>query len=504
MKKKVLIYVQAYNAGRTLSRALKSIQNQTYKNFECIVFDNGSRDNTRIIAEQFSNTDQRFKVLHEDNNDNTVFFHYFIPYIIANYEGKVDLFCNLDSDDEYLPDFLNESIKYMEDKKLDLVACGVEFVDASTLRYLSSRQIPQDMIIEGEEYSNSFPIYHQFMRTMWGKLFAFDLLKEVDCDRCLETCYGGDTLFVFNILENCTRVGIMSKCLHRYYISKKSSSYSFDEKRVKSDEIVDYYTKTFLEKKVGSISIPNQISLMIIYKNALIDTLDVLFKSSESADYKLKTICFMIKRTSTQRLIETRRVSEEFSEPFRKIADWIATQQILVKNYPEEIAKIFVQIEFFPTKIENLDMPSTYELQTLIWKNWKSEDFPLENKRCMLHEVEQHGYFKNISVPFFENYYSLIGKSMQNTQKKLALKEILNIIANNEEIQDDCVDEFIQLGINLSAELEDSKAYIFLKKCYIHFLIEKKEIEKATIELADWNEILPEDPDFKQLRETLK
>lgn len=504
MKKKVLIYVQAYNAGRTLSRALKSIQNQTYKNFECIVFDNGSRDNTRIIAEQFSNTDQRFKVLHEDNNDNTVFFHYFIPYIIANYEGKVDLFCNLDSDDEYLPDFLNESIKYMEDKKLDLVACGVEFVDASTLRYLSSRQIPQDMIIEGEEYSNSFPIYHQFMRTMWGKLFAFDLLKEVDCDRCLETCYGGDTLFVFNILENCKRVGILSKCLHRYFISKKSSSYSFDNNRIKSDEIVDYYTKLFLQKKVGGISIPNQIFLMLVYNNAIVDTLDVLFKSSESIEYKFKIICSMIKRPSTQSLIEAMHASEQFTEPFRKIANWIVSQRILLENYADETAKLFAQIGFFPTKIKNLDIFSTFQFQTLIWKNWESEEFPLENKMCMLHEAEQYIYFKNISITFLEKYYSLIGKSMQDTQKKIALKEILDVIMNNEDIPDDCADEFIQLGINLSAELECSEAYIFLEKYYIYFLIEKKEIKRAIIELADWDEILPGDQDFEKLREILK
>ena len=63
MRKKVLIYVQAYNAEKTLERCLKSIEMQTYKEFECVIYDNGSKDDTEKIANRFSEKDGRFIVV---------------------------------------------------------------------------------------------------------------------------------------------------------------------------------------------------------------------------------------------------------------------------------------------------------------------------------------------------------------------------------------------------------------------------------------------------------
>ena len=54
MRKKVLIYVQAYNAEKTLERCLKSIEMQTYKEFECVIYDNGSKDDTEKIWKIYS------------------------------------------------------------------------------------------------------------------------------------------------------------------------------------------------------------------------------------------------------------------------------------------------------------------------------------------------------------------------------------------------------------------------------------------------------------------
>ena len=69
MRKKVLIYVQAYNAEKTLERCLKSIEMQTYKEFECVIYDNGSKDDTEKIANRFSEKDGRFIVVLRDEND---------------------------------------------------------------------------------------------------------------------------------------------------------------------------------------------------------------------------------------------------------------------------------------------------------------------------------------------------------------------------------------------------------------------------------------------------
>lgn len=86
---------------------------QTYKEFECVIYDNGSKDDTEKIANRFSEKDGRFIVVHRDENDTTLFFD-----ILFLFCGKVyryyRLFCNLDSDDEYKADFLEKSITFLE------------------------------------------------------------------------------------------------------------------------------------------------------------------------------------------------------------------------------------------------------------------------------------------------------------------------------------------------------------------------------------------------------
>ena len=75
---------------------------------------------------------------------------------------------------------------------------------------------------------------------------------------------------------------------------------------------------------------------------------------------------------------------------------------------------------------------------------------------------------------------------------------------DDEKIVSNCLEELLQLGINLSAELEQADRYVYLEKEYIRYLITNNQVGKAQNELQDWNEILPEDQDFKRMRELIE
>ena len=339
MRKKVLIYVQAYNAEKTLERCLKSIEMQTYKEFECVIYDNGSKDDTEKIANRFSEKDGRFIVVHRDENDTTLFFRYFVPLFVEKYTGIIDYFCNLDSDDEYKADFLEKSITFLEKNELDLVASGGDFIDANTGKCVSKREVEQDLIIEDENFGSYFPIYHQFMRTIWGKLYRFSLLGKIDCERCMCMAYGGDTFFVFNILHFCKRIGIMNKNLHKYYMSLKSSSYTFSEKRIESDTKLLQEAITFLVYKVGYVSPMNQNFLMQVYKNAISDTIEVLFDSTEKVETKHYLLCKILDDFCTKLLIQKMWFDKEFADLFIKIASlMVADSQIVEEHYAEKLS----------------------------------------------------------------------------------------------------------------------------------------------------------------------
>lgn len=61
------IIVPVYNVEKYLDKCLKSILRQTFKDFECIIIDDGSQDNSNIIIDKYVKLDQRFKVIHQKN-----------------------------------------------------------------------------------------------------------------------------------------------------------------------------------------------------------------------------------------------------------------------------------------------------------------------------------------------------------------------------------------------------------------------------------------------------
>ena len=67
MEKLVSIIVPVYNVEKYLSRCIDSILAQTYKNLEIILVDDGSKDNSGAICDEYSKKDKRIKIIHKPN-----------------------------------------------------------------------------------------------------------------------------------------------------------------------------------------------------------------------------------------------------------------------------------------------------------------------------------------------------------------------------------------------------------------------------------------------------
>ena len=61
------IIVPVYNVEKYLDQCLESILRQSFKDFECIIIDDGSPDNSNIIIDKYVKLDQRFKVIYQKN-----------------------------------------------------------------------------------------------------------------------------------------------------------------------------------------------------------------------------------------------------------------------------------------------------------------------------------------------------------------------------------------------------------------------------------------------------
>jgi len=108
VRPQISVVLPAFNAENCIVPCLKSIQSQTYTNFEVIVVNDGSADHTKQLVEQFCHSDQRFHLIDQEHAGVTAAFHKGFQ------AGKGLLVARMDADDIMLPKRLELQINYLQ------------------------------------------------------------------------------------------------------------------------------------------------------------------------------------------------------------------------------------------------------------------------------------------------------------------------------------------------------------------------------------------------------
>ena len=118
----VTIIIPTYNRGNTLARAVASILQQSYENFELLVVDDGSTDNTKDVIDSLRHP----KLIYERLSENRGACHARNHGILR---ARGDLIAFQDSDDYWKPDKLAKQITFMQKGNYDFVYCAMEMHD---------------------------------------------------------------------------------------------------------------------------------------------------------------------------------------------------------------------------------------------------------------------------------------------------------------------------------------------------------------------------------------
>lgn len=494
----IIIYTRAYNAEKTLCRAVDSILKQTHTDFIYYLLDNAATDGTCEIIKQYANQDKRIIPLHNEKNG----FGNGILDILKNYNGDY-YFCSLDSDDEYYPNFLERMLSFMEENSLDIAVCGNDFIDSESGKYLASRKLERVLILEKEAFGESFPKYHQFMRTIWGKIYRLNVLHNCDLKFKKGVSYGTDTIFTMEAFRNANRVGILSESLHKYYVSPKSISYQFDNNRIRSDQILFDATYDFLVSKIGQVSDENMGFLYSVYLNAITDTLNVILKTNISTVDKLKKFIDIFNNSQTESLIKWHGLQKEKSQIFNQVATWVLAQKEVHSEQELEMAALILSsINIYPTRIEGWQNGETFlllvKIRELLIKRGNPDG--IDSKISVISKSSP--YLDRMDVGFLVYFKSIVADIINNNEIS-ALMQIEELVAEGADIPDNYIEEFLKLALNLAAKLELKDYYVFFKKIQISLLIDLLKIDEAIKEFADWDRILPDDLDFKELKKRL-
>ena len=128
MSPKVSIVIPTYNSEKFIDRTIKSVLNQTFQNFELIIVDDCSVDNTRKMIREFQKQDDRIKLIALEKNSGAPAH----PKNVGIKNAKGEYIAFLDHDDEWLPEKLERQIELFKNslkKNLGFVGCNIMRID---------------------------------------------------------------------------------------------------------------------------------------------------------------------------------------------------------------------------------------------------------------------------------------------------------------------------------------------------------------------------------------
>lgn len=143
----VTVIVPVYNVEKYLSRCVDSIINQSYKNLEIILVDDGSTDSSGAICDEYANKDSRVKVIHKENNGVSSARNTGLDSANGVYIAFVD------ADDYIELDLVTKAYRSITDSGADLLKFGVyEEYYAVTGQLVTSKPFsPNNFLVDNKE-----------------------------------------------------------------------------------------------------------------------------------------------------------------------------------------------------------------------------------------------------------------------------------------------------------------------------------------------------------------
>lgn len=279
IKSKVSVIIPCYNHALFIIETLESVLNQSYENFECIIIDDGSTDDTKETVENWIIGRNKFKYIFQENLG------------LSNARNKGislssgSFILPLDSDDKISENYLEKCIDILESSQENKIAYGEAFFFGNS----SNKWNLEEYKFEDLLYKNMIYCSGVYRKEDWKRVGGYDEnLKEG-----LE-----DWEFWINILKNGGEVVRIKDCFFYYRVKDNSmivnsvinNSYGYNSRLYIFEKHINVYRKTnFYDMYFENYNLRKKIKnplLFLSIKNLLV----LIMKSY------YQTIVFLIKK----------------------------------------------------------------------------------------------------------------------------------------------------------------------------------------------------------------
>lgn len=229
-----------YNSEKYLEKCFKSIISQSFKNYEVIVVNDGSTDNSAAIISKYSEKYPNFKGINLDFKTNVSDCR---NRALKIAQGDYIAFC--DSDDYISPNFLEILYKNAKKTNADIVCCGHNIVNEATGKVKSYKYHLKPGIYENPKALKTLINDTRLNYYIWDKLFKREILFDNNID--FPEILFEDTIFSIKAFYFSKKISVIPDRLY-YYVRHNNSLVNTISIKTINDYLTAFAdTRTFLE-----------------------------------------------------------------------------------------------------------------------------------------------------------------------------------------------------------------------------------------------------------------
>lgn len=416
----VSVIIPIYNTEIYLEECIQSVVNQTYRELEIILINDGSTDNSGLICKKWKKLDHRIQYIEKENEGQGIARNLGITQATGEYIIFVD------SDDYLDENLIRKAYNYISEQNADICMYAINYVgdkiDKETLEF---------KIYQGDSAEKNKEIFGRLRPFLWEKMFSSSLIKNEKITMSNRICE--DLVFNAQLYVKAKKICILDIPLY-YYRYKRDGNLS-----------ADYYRCFEIEQSIDE--------LMAIFKrnnwfeSYWIPLYRISFERFKDALFR------MTKRTDLEIPIEIRNQYTQFFTVYRDcLKKWFSSYvnfDLQEKNFLL-VGSYNLRVIIHSLLLNEDFLKRDYGSSSIIslMSNYASKEMPVKTskfkniyrKRCVQQDIEKDFCQKE---DFQEIDYLVID----------LLEEILNLI----KINNDCYiteSEFLQ-----ESELQESQKY---------------------------------------------
>lgn len=221
----ISVIVPIYNVEKYLDECLKSINEQTYKNLEILLINDGSKDNSIAICQEWIQKDLRMSLINKLNGGISDARNYALDRCNGEYLVLVD------SDDYIEPRMIELLYSNINNKTSDLAICGYKFIYDDGNEVIPDSRLNKEEVWDSNNFWDNYFVNNTiYCVVAWNKLYRSSVFQNV---RYPKGKIHEDEFVIHEIINNCKSISVIPDLLYNYRQRPNSiMSSKYDVKRL--------------------------------------------------------------------------------------------------------------------------------------------------------------------------------------------------------------------------------------------------------------------------------